>query len=210
MEVAMSMNTLNSAIYTIFEWITRFAFINILWVLFTLAGGILFGFFPSTVAMFAIVRNWLRGNTEEPVFSTFLTYFKREFWKSNRLGIVIIAIALLIGIDIWYIQMDLRELFTWTHIPLFAFMLLFLFFSFYLLPAFVHFDLSVRQLIKQAFLIMLIHPLHTLLMLLCLGSLFFIMYRVPALAFIFGGSAYAFITTWLSLHAFTRIQGKQA
>jgi uncharacterized membrane protein YesL len=210
MEVTVSMNTLNSAIYSIFEWITRFAYINILWVLFTLVGGILFGFFPSTVAMFAIVRDWLRGNTEEPVFSAFLTYFKKEFWKSNRLGIVIVATSFLIGLDFWYIQADFREPFTWTHIPLFAFMLLFLFFSFYLLPAFVHFDLSVRQLIKQAFLIMLIHPLHTLLILLCLGSLFLIMSRVPALAFIFGGSAYAFITTWISLHAFKRIQGKQS
>jgi uncharacterized membrane protein YesL len=121
-----------------------------------------------------------------------------------------VASSFLIGLDFWYIQADFREPFTWTHIPLFAFMLLFLFFSFYLLPAFVHFDLSVRRLIKQAFLIMLIHPLHTLLILLCLGSLFLIMSRVPALAFIFGGSAYAFITTWISLHAFKRIQGKQS
>lgn len=206
----MSMNTVTSVIYSILEWITRFAYINVLWILFSLAGGIIFGFFPSTISMFSIMRDWLRGNTEAPLFNTFCTYFKKEFWKSNRLGLFIMAIVLLIGLDLWYIQISLNELLSWTYIPLFAFMVLFLIFLFYLFPSFVHFDLKVTQIIKNALFIMLISPLHTLLVILCLGSLYVVMTLVPALVFIFGGSSYAFVTMWLSLDAFNKIQRKQA
>ncbi len=203
------MNNTRNALYSIMEWITRFAYINVLWILFSLVGGIILGFFPSTIAMFAIVRDWLRGNTDLPVFKTFWGYFKKEFWKSNRLGLVIMAIVLLIGIDIWYIQINLNNLFTWISIPLFAFMLLFLIFLFYIFPSFVHYDLKIVQLIKNALLIMLINPLHTFLIVLCLGSLYFVMNFLPALAFIFGGSSYAFITMWVCLHAFNKVQRKQ-
>jgi uncharacterized membrane protein YesL len=203
------MNNTRNALYSIMEWITRFAYINILWILFSLVGGIILGFFPSTIAMFAIVRDWLRGNTDLPIFKTFWRYFKKEFWKSNRLGLVIMAIVLLIGIDIWYIQINLSDLFIWTSIPLFAFMLLFLIFLFYIFPSFVHYDLKIVQLIKNALLIMLINPLQTFLIVLCLGSLYFVMNFLPALAFIFGGSSYAFITMWVCLHAFNKVQRKQ-
>ncbi|WP_170008525.1 YesL family protein [Bacillus fonticola] len=204
------MNTVTSVIYSILEWITRFAYINVLWILFSLAGGIIFGFFPSTISMFSIMRDWLRGNTEAPLFNTFCRYFKKEFWKSNRLGLFIMAIVLLIGLDLWYIQISLNELLSWTYTPLFAFMVLFLIFLFYLFPSFVHFDLKVTQIIKNALFIMLISPLHTLLVILCLGSLYVVMTLVPALVFIFGGSSYAFVTMWLSLDAFNKIQRKQA
>ncbi|GAB3058964.1 YesL family protein [Virgibacillus ainsalahensis] len=203
------MNSLANGLYTILEWIMKFAYINVLWVLFTLAGGVIFGIFPSTIAMFSIIRKWLTVNPDIPVFKTFWEYFKQEFLKSNRLGIVIIFISLLVGLDIYYIQSSSNDMLTWTYIPLFAFILLFIFFLFYLFPVFVHYDLKVRHIMKHAFLIMLISPVHLLLMILCLASLYFVMYLLPATAVIFGGSAYAFITMWLSLHAFNRIQQKQ-
>lgn len=206
MEVLKLLNTWNNVLYSLFVWITRLALIHILWVSFTVAGGLLLGFFPSTAALFVIMRDWIRGKTDLPVLSSYWHYYKKNFWKSNRLGIYIMALGLLIGLDLWYIQSAAGEWFTWTRIPLFAFMLLFLLFLFYLFPAFVHFDLNVRNVLKQAFLIMLISPFHTLLILLCLAALFVFMYLVPGLAFLFGSSAYAFVTMWLCLHAFQRIQ----
>jgi uncharacterized membrane protein YesL len=199
----------SSVLYRIFEWITRFAYMNLLWILFTLAGGIVLGFFPSTIAMFAIIRDWLRGKTDAPLFPSFLAYYKKEFWKSNRMGVIMIAAGSLSSFNIWFSRAGFEAL-TWTHIPMLAFMLLFLLFLLYLFPVYVHYDLNVRQIIKQAFLLMLVNPVHTVLMILCLVSLFFIIQLLPALAFIFGGSSSAFIIMWLCLHAFNRIQRKQA
>ncbi|WKA55396.1 YesL family protein [Planococcus shixiaomingii] len=197
------MNAMSSIIYAALEWITRFAYLNLLWIVFTLAGGILFGFFPSTTAMFAVSREWLKGNTDKPVLQTFWNYYRTDFWKSNRLGLFVALIGLLIALDIFYIQSS-TELVSWTYIPLFAFMLLNVLFLFYLFPSFVHYDIKVRSVIKNAFLLMLINPINNILILLTMAPLYFLMSFLPALLVIFGGSAYAFITMWFALHAFNK------
>lgn len=198
-----------SAIYNILEWITKFAYVNLLWVVFTLVGGVILGFYPSTIAMFAMVRDWIRGNPDLPVLKTFWNYYKRDFLKSNLLGLFLNALFILIAIDLYYINSNLNEQLTWTYIPLFAFMLIVILFLFYIFPSFTHFDLKITGLIKNAFLIMMISPIHSFLIVVCLVALFIIMRAIPALFFIFGGTTYAFITTWLSLHAFNKIKEKQ-
>ncbi|WP_010094937.1 YesL family protein [Ornithinibacillus scapharcae] len=200
------MNDTSSKIYNLLEWITRFAYVNLLWIGFTLVGGILFGLFPATIAMFAITRDWLRGKPDIPIFPSFWKYYKHDFFKGNRLGIIIFLIAALIGIDFFFIQSITNESYAWLSIPLFAFMLLFILFLLFLFPSFVHYDVKVIQLMKNALLIMLINPLHSFLILIGLVSSYFLMKFIPALYFIFGGSIYAFICMWLALHAFQKIE----
>lgn len=190
------------------EWITKFAYVNALWIIFTLLGGIILGFYPATIAMFAMVRDWLRNNPDLPVLKTFWEYYKRDFLKSNLLGIMLNVLLAFIAIDIYYIQFDINEAISWTYIPLFAFILIVILFVFYVIPVFVHYDLNIPAVIKNAFLIMLISPIMSFLMITCLASTYFIMWHIPALFFIFGGTTYAFITTWLSLHAFDKVQRK--
>lgn len=202
------MNTASSYIYLALEWITRLAYLNFLWVIFSLFGGILFGFYPATTSMFAVCREWLKGNTDLPLFKTFWGFYKKEFIKSNLLGIFTSFLLLLIALDIFYIQSSPDQQLNWTHIPLFAFMLIFTFFLFYLFPVFAHYDIKVPHVIKNAFFLMLVNPAATAVILLCLVPLLFIMTLLPALAFIFGGSLYAFITMWMAMHAFTKTHEK--
>lgn len=202
------MNSTNNFIYKVTEWITRFAYLNLLWVTFTLIGGVLFGFFPATIAMFAVTRQWLKGNTDTPIFNSFWAYYRKDFSKSNLLGSFIAIVAIIVIADILYIQSNNNNFLTWTYIPLFAFMLIFAMLLFYIFPTFVHYELKVGQVIKNATLIMLINPVNTFLIILCLVPLFFIMKTLPALLFIFGGSSYAFITMWISLQAFNRAEIK--
>ncbi|MDF1511143.1 DUF624 domain-containing protein [Robertmurraya sp. DFI.2.37] len=199
------MNEISSLIYRIFEWITRFAYLQLLWILFSLIGGIILGIFPATVAMFAIIRKWLRGNTEISLFPVFWSFYKNEFHKSNQVGLILYLLIFIIGIDFIYLYENSGQL-TWVQAPLFAFMLLSLLFVSYLFPAFVHFELNHFSIMKHAFFMMLVHPLHSLLMLLSLLSLAVIVYYIPAFGFIFGASSSAFITMSLALHAFNKLQ----
>lgn len=203
------MNTTFGKLYQTMDWITKFAYVNVLWILFTLAGGVILGFYPATIAMFALVRDWLRGKTDLAVWKTFWNYYKRDFIKSNLLGLFLNLLFIFIAIDIYYIQTNENDQLAWTYIPLFAFMLLVVLYLFYIFPSFVHFDLKLAPLLKNTFLIMIISPVHSFLMVLSLISIFFIMRALPALFFIFGGTVYAFITTWLSLHAFRWIEKKK-
>lgn len=198
------MNSANNFFYQMTEWITRFAYLNLLWVAFTLIGGVLLGFFPATIAMLAVTRQWLKGNTDQPMLKSFWQYYRKDFFKSNLLGLFIVILGVIIIADILYIQANNNEVLSWTFIPLFAFMLVFIMLLFYIFPTFVHYELKVGQVIKNATLIMLINPINTLFIFLCLVPLFFIMKILPALFFIFGGSSYAFITMWISLQAFNK------
>ncbi|UOR11437.1 YesL family protein [Halobacillus amylolyticus] len=202
------MNLFGSQLYRIMEWVTRFAFLQVLWIVFTIAGLGIFGIFPSTIAVFSIIRNWILGKDHTPLFKSFIHYYKTEFWKSNLLGAFVLIIVSLISIDIYYVQ--LSSIFTWTYIPLFSFMLISVLFIFYTFPVFVHYDLTILQTLKNSFLIMLISPIQSLLIIISLISLFIIMRYLPALGFIFGISSYSFVTMWLSLHAFRNVSKMQA
>lgn len=198
-----------SNIYNILDWITRLAYINLLWIIFTLAGGVVLGIYPATIALFASVRDWLRGKSDLPVFKTFWSYYKQDFIKSNLMGLFLNILFVFILIDIYYIQVNLSETLTWTYIPLFAFIIFVTLFLFYIFPCFVHYDLNIVPLMKNALLIMIISPIHSFLMIVCIVSLILIAQAIPALFFIFGSVTYAFITTLISQHAFDKIQDKK-
>lgn len=200
---------MSRALYQILEWITRFAYINVLWVLFTLAGGILFGLFPATIAMFSLVRQWLRGNSDSPVLKSFWQYYKSEFFKSNFLGLFIYVISFIFIFNIFFLYANIGELLTWTTAPLLAGMLLFIMLLFYLFPTYVHFDLSIAQTFKNAILMMFVSPIHTVFILVSLVAFYFIVYLIPALGFVFGASFYCFITVWFSLDVFKKIAEKK-
>lgn len=58
----MQLGSFSNVVYTICDWIARLAYINLLWILFTLSGFVVFGFFPATIAMLATLRQFIRGN----------------------------------------------------------------------------------------------------------------------------------------------------
>ena len=70
------------------EWIWRFMILNFLWVIFMVAGGVVLGIMPSTVATFYILRKWVQGNFDIPIFKTFKDVYKKEFINSNKCGFV--------------------------------------------------------------------------------------------------------------------------
>ncbi|MEH7253744.1 DUF624 domain-containing protein, partial [Neobacillus niacini] len=60
-------------------WMLKVAYLNVLWISFTLVGLGLFGLFPSTGAMYTIVQKWLRKEPVEKIFHTFWNIYKKEF-----------------------------------------------------------------------------------------------------------------------------------
>lgn len=204
------MNLFASTIYKIAEWVMRFAFLQVLWVFFTIIGFVILGFFPATIAMFATVRAWLQGNTELPVFQTFWQYFKSEFLQGNLFGIFVWMMIGMICLDFYFIYVTFNSNITWFHIPLAATILFIFLFLFYLFPVYVHYNVSLLHVFKHTLIILFVNPFIDFMMIISLIAFLLIIKMFPALAFIFGGSAYAFITMWLSLKAFQHIQKKQA
>jgi uncharacterized membrane protein YesL len=54
---------------------------------------IIFGLLPATAAMFAVARKWAMGEVDVPIFRTFWSSYRKEFWKVHTLGVVLTLIG---------------------------------------------------------------------------------------------------------------------
>src|SRR5690554_99319 len=89
-------------LHPLFIWFSNLAYLNLLWIVFTLLGGIILGFIPSTSALFSVIRQLLRKNDEEiPITKIFWTYYRKDFWKINRNFYLLICCGFIFLADIF-------------------------------------------------------------------------------------------------------------
>ena len=81
----------------------KITYVNILWIFFSIAGLVVLGIVPSTVALYGVIRKWVMKETEVPVFKTFFNIYKTEFVKSNVLGILMGIIGYVLFFNLVYI-----------------------------------------------------------------------------------------------------------
>jgi uncharacterized membrane protein YesL len=190
------------------EWISRLAFLNILWISFSLLGLVIFGFFPATVAMFAVVRKWMLGNDEMSIFKTFWTAYKKEFLKSNLLGIMIVAIGLILYIDFQFVSHSSNHIVSMLYVPLFILIFIFISMLFYIIPIFVHYDMKITQVIKNSFFVMIMNPLSTFYMLIGSFGILFVLSYAPPICILYSGNLLALFIMKPATSAFEKIKQK--
>lgn len=138
-------------LYTICEWIMKLAYINLLWIMFTVSGLILLGFMPATAALFTVVRKWFMKETEVPIWKTFFSVYKSEFIKSNSFGLVFVMAGIMLYVD-YYLILNLDGI-----IRIVATSILLLISCLYLItvlfffPVYVHYELKFFDYFKYSF-----------------------------------------------------------
>lgn len=176
MQVSGMMGTL----YTITDWIARLSMINIIWIIVNLPLIVILIlmilspsnqvililviplavllpllFFPGTTATFAMVRDWIM-NKNHPSFSKeFLRHLKNNYKSSAMSGIVLTCIWIVWAIDYYYFRLHydvLGIIFIIIGFMLFAYTIIFFCLS-------VHYDMSKRELFKNAFFVTVGSPL---------------------------------------------------
>ncbi|MEM1505757.1 YesL family protein [Domibacillus sp. 8LH] len=203
------MNNAANRAYIAVEWIAKFAYINLLWISFSLIGLVILGFFPATISMFTVIRKWLMGDTGIPIFRTFWTTYKSEFIRSNGLGLLIVVVAGLIVLDLVFMKNLGNSFISVIQIPLYIIMFVTVMTMFYLFPVYVHYELKLAQMIKNAFLMMLINPLENLTMIAGIVAVFFVVKFIPGLGFFFGGSLTAAIIMATCYPVFEKMEKKR-
>jgi uncharacterized membrane protein YesL len=201
----MQMNGAIGGFYRLCDWIMKLAYINILWISFSLLGLIVFGLFPATAAMFVIVRKILMDKDEIPILKTFWESYKSEFLKSNILGLILIIAGYILYIDILFLR-NTTGFINLLYYPTLVLSLGFVLTLLYVFPTFVHFDQGILQVIKNAFVIMLMNPLSTVLMVIGSCAVYLLMTTIPGLIPLFSGSILSFVIMWASFFAFSRIK----
>lgn len=191
--------------YKIADWVMRLAYVNILWIAFTLLGLIVFGFFPATAGMFSVVRKWLNKEEDVPVFKTFWDTYRSEFIKVNLFGLMFFIIGLVLYYNLRIVQIETGIIYTLLFFSS-GIILLFTIGAFlFFFPIYVHFDLSPVQYIKHSILIPPSKPIEFLFMVAGVILVYMIMEKVPGLLPFYSGSSLAVILMYYGMRAFRKI-----
>lgn len=135
------------------EWLWRGIFVNLCWIAFTALGLGIFGFFPASVALFTIVRKWLRKESDFPVWKTFKQVYVKEWKRTNGIGLVFYSIGLFLYMDLRIIDSFMSGMLASFLTILISIMLLFLLLVVcYFFAVYVHYELSNKEYMKQSLL----------------------------------------------------------
>jgi len=125
-----------------FDWVLWVMIVNVLWYVFVLAGALVLGVAPATIAAAELTRRKLRGEAF-PVVRTFAAAWRREFWRANAvLAPVGVVQAILVFNAIGLAQAG--ELDAIPGIATLAALLVAFLLGAVAAPLYVHYDLPLR------------------------------------------------------------------
>lgn len=193
------------------DWLVTLAYLNLLWLGFSLLGLIFFGVGPATFAVHSLVRKKIKQGDLAHVFSKFKTAFKQHFKEGNIYFSLVTAASLFIYVDIRVIQaLPQHTLIQLIVLPaLLILSALVLIAATFTLGLYFEFGESLSKSIKDSFWLSLISPVAGIVMVhaFLLGLLIYT--YVPALMLFYSLSFYAFITQWVMSKTFKRMQKKK-
>ncbi|WP_462413050.1 YesL family protein [Neobacillus sp. Marseille-QA0830] len=182
--------------------ILKLVYVQLLWLLFTLTGLIILGVGPSTYAMFTVIRQWIRGNQDVPIFQTFYESYRTGFKESAMFGLLYIAGGTILYVDLLHIQSQvLRGVMIIIGI-------LYLISLSYIFPILVHYDWKGFKLkLKCSLLFGVSYLQYTLMLFVALAAVYFVLLMfVPVTMVLFGVSIGAYIVMWMANQVFKRIE----
>ena len=146
------MNTITSGIFSAFEMFMKIVKLNLIWLLFVAAGLVIFSLFPATVAAFTVTNKWVKGNSDIPIWNTFITAFKENYVKSQFLGIIIAVGYFILVIDI-QLFLSFKNSFIGNGLTILLgiVFMLFTITNLYILPLLIELELSIAETYKKAF-----------------------------------------------------------
>lgn len=201
----MESNSWMGGLIRICEWITRLAYLNLLWIFFSIVGLIIFGVGPSTVSLFSIIRKWIMGESNISIFPSFWLIYKRELKKANLLWFSFLFIFLIMYVD-WVLINSMTGILHNILLGIFVIIALLLaVVLIYIFPVYVHFEGTILHYYKSAFLLGTSFPFRTMIMGIALGTGFLISLLLPGVAILFFGSGLSFVLMYVSYSIFTNM-----
>lgn len=211
-------------IYALAEWIMRFFTVNVLWFIFNLPTVFLVASFffsdpdvgivtyllplvifipllvvPTTIAMFAVVREWVLDKEQLSLIKTYLLYLKKTYRKNAGMGLAITGIWL-----VWLIDLQFFVSFHALWGILFSALGCVLFvYTINLCSLSVHYDMKIMALLKTAFFVTMGNPLLSFFILASNLAIFYV--SVTQLLFLlpfFSGTLSAYLS-FIAFYRFT-------
>ena len=192
------------------EQVMFLAYLNVLWIAFTLLGLVVGGFFPSTAAMYTIIRRWHQQGSQldSQLVRVFWQEYKTQFLSANLYGYAFFICGSVLVLDLFiFASMGTVVGYIVTTL-LTTLLIVFLFMCVFCFPIFVWFEGSTLQLIKKTVRLAIPCIPYALLSIFLSALLGLVLFFIPAAVLFFSGSVIAFINFKLFSAAFSRLQEK--
>ena len=173
--------------------------LNLLWTIFTLAGGVVLGVGPATVAVYILARRHASGEVFR-AWPAFAAAYRREFGRGSALVLPLAGAAVLLVTNYFYFA-SLGPAATSLRLITLAALVGLAAIAAYLLPMAVHYDLPTRAYLRKASLFALTRPAPSALLLLVLTATGYAVVTYPFLAVAAVGG-WIQLDTWLCLRLF--------
>lgn len=204
----MQLGAFSGAIYTFCNWFYRLAYLNILWIFFTLIGLVIVGIYPATIALLATLRQMLNQN-DTGIGKTFWHYYKTEFRMSNTLGIMITMVGLLFYFNLSFLQAMGTESSEFLYYAMMIMCGSYFLFICYLFASLVTFEQKLSIHMKNSFLIMIYNPLANLFIVFGFVAVYFANTFISGLSFFYSISLLGLVILSSANLAYGKIMRKQ-
>ena len=190
------------------DWVATLAYLNLLWLGFSLLGLLVFGVGPATFAVHSLTITKLKQGDLAHIFPKFKSEFKKHFKDGNIYFGLVLAAAVFIYVDMRIVQaLPQSTLIQFAVLPaLIVLSALVLIVATFTLGIYFVFNKPLMQSIKDSFWLSLISPVTDLVIVHAFLIGFLVYAYIPALMFFYSLSLYALITQWAMSKTFKRIK----
>jgi uncharacterized membrane protein YesL len=179
--------------------------LTLLWALFTLAGGVILGVGPATVAAYTLARRHAVSESFH-IWPAFGAAYRREFVRGSLLVLPLAGMTVLLVTNYFYFA-SMGSAATVPRLATLAALVAVAVIAAYLMPMVVHYDLRKRDYLPKASLFALTRPAASALLLLVFAG---IGYAVTAYPFLVVAAVGGWIQldTWLCLRLFAENEAR--
>ncbi|GAF66697.1 YesL family protein [Alkalihalobacillus trypoxylicola] len=196
------------AFYKFGEYFVLLLYLNFLWICFTLLGGVVFGWAPSTVAVLGVLREKLM-DRDPKVFSKFWQTYKQEFLKANGFGILLLIAAYMLFVNIRFFSVESAFIFVFVRYAMIAIMVLVGLMTLYVFPLMVQYETKLLRHIQNAMFMVVYKPIRTIFTVIACVVVSQILYIFPIFIPFFGISLFALVIMWTTYYTFLQVEKKQ-
>ena len=189
--------------------ICRVVYLNILWLIFTTLGGILFGIFPATVALFSVFHQLLKSEDSLKYHKVFFDSYKNNFLIANLSGFIFI----IAGFILYFYYHFSAMLVVSTSVIIFdaivnISILIYIMTLTFFFPVFVHYELKGTKIFLQPFLVMLFSPMQVLITITIIFLVGLLYFTLPGLSLFFGISLPASVIMQIMYKRFLKLSSQ--
>ncbi|GGJ51818.1 YesL family protein [Virgibacillus salexigens] len=201
----MNPNGIVTTLEKVMNWISRFAVVNFLWLLYSLMGLFVAGVFPATVAALGVSRKWIAGNKEIPIWRTFKEVYFKEFAAANVLGWILTAIGTVLFLNYKVLQVRQEEVVFMVPFAFYFVVIVYCLVVIWSFPLLAHYQTSIYKYMKHAFIIGLSKVHITLGIFVTSFGLIYLSISYPAFLPLLFFSVFAFSWMWGAMYVFSQM-----